>query len=240
MRIAMWSGPRNLSTAMMYSFGARDDCAVVDEPFYGAYLDLTKVEHPLGNEITSQMETDPNRVVSQLLGTIPAQKERFYQKHMCQHMVEGVDRAWMNDCTNVFLIRHPARVVASYAAKRENPSLEDIGFIQQAELFDQVKASGQTPIVIDSFDIRQNPSLMMELLCDALGIPFQKKMLIWPEGGHSEDGVWASHWYGAVHRSTGFAGAEGSLPNVEGDLARVVEQALPSYQKLAEQKLCLA
>lgn len=240
MRIAMWSGPRNLSTAMMYSFGARNDCAVVDEPFYGAYLAKTGVEHPLGREITSQMETNPSRVVAQVSGSIPDQKAHYYQKHMCQHMIEGIDRAWMSGFKNVFLIRHPARVVASYAAKRENPSLEDIGFAQQAELFDQVKASGQTPIVIDSFDIRQSPSEMMEKLCAALGLPFQEEMLTWPKGGHADDGVWASHWYGAVHRSTGFAGAEGALPNVEGDLAHVVEQALPFYQKLATEKLCLA
>lgn len=236
----MWSGPRNLSTAMMYSFGARGDCAVVDEPFYGAYLDLTRMKHPLGEEIKAGMETDPSIVVAQISGSIPAQKPHYYQKHMCQHMVAGIDRSWMRDFKNVFLIRHPARVVASYAAKRENPTLMDIGFAQQAELFDEVSAAGQKTIVIDSFDIRQNPAVMMEKLCDALGLPFQIEMLTWAKGGHPDDGIWAAHWYGAVHRSTGFAGAEGALPIVEGELAQVVEQALPFYQKLSAQKLELA
>lgn len=236
----MWSGPRNLSTAMMYSFSSRDDCAVVDEPFYGVYLEKTSLEHPLRHEIVSQMETSADGVVAQILGSIPANKPHFYQKHMCQHMVPGIDRAWMRDFKNVFLIRHPARVVASYAAKRESPSLEDIGFVQQAQLFEEAREVGEKPIVIDSFDIRQNPAEMMEKLCVALGLPFQPEMLNWAKGGHPDDGVWASHWYGAVHSSTGFAGAEGALPVVEGALAEVVEQALPYYQNLAEHRLQLA
>ncbi|WP_380055973.1 HAD family hydrolase [Falsihalocynthiibacter sp. SS001] len=237
MRIAMWSGPRNLSTAMMYCFGARTDCAVVDEPFYGAYLKQTGLVHPMGDEIMAQMETDPDAVVAQIMGSIPDGKPHFYQKHMCHHMIEGFDRNWVVECKNVFLLRHPARVVASYAVKREEPSLADLGFAQQAEIFEQVVAIGQEPIVIDSYDIRQNPEGMIDALCRALDIPFAPEMLRWSAGGHPQDGIWADHWYGAVHKSTGFAGPEGELPKVEGDLGRVVEEAMPYYDALAAKKI---
>lgn len=234
MRIAMWSGPRNLSTAMMYAFGARSDCAVVDEPFYAAYLAKTGLEHPMRAEILASQPTQSDQVVSRLLGPIPWGASHFYQKHMTQHMVDGVPREWMQQVQNVFLIRHPARVLASFSAKYENPTLTDIGFPQQAELYDQVLASGGSALVIDSFDIRRDPKGMLQKLCQALGLDWDPAMLGWPEGGHPDDGVWAPHWYGAVHRSTGFAGAEGDLPPVENE---IVEDALPYYRKLEAVKL---
>ena len=233
MKIAMWSGPRNLSTAMMYSFGARSDCAVWDEPFYAAYLAATGLEHPMRPEILAAGEQDADRVVAQLIGKHPENKQHFYQKHMTQHMINGVDRDWMDQVKNVFLIRHPARVIASYAKKRQGPTLDDIGFWQQAELFDQCK----DPIVIDSHDIRDNPKAMLTALCNALDLPFDPAMLAWTAGGHKDDGAWAPHWYGAVHRSTGFAGAEGLLPELTGDYADMMEQALPFYEKLAATKI---
>lgn len=233
----MWSGPRNLSTAMMYAFGNRTDCAVVDEPFYAAYLADTGLDHPMRKEILASQAQDPTVVADSLVTEMPEGKPVYYQKHMTHHMTTVTPRSWMRECVNVFLLRHPARVVASYAAKRENPVLEDIGFAQQAALFDDLQAMGQTPVVIDSYDIRQNPETMLRKLCEAIGLPFDPAMLNWPRGGHPSDGVWASHWYGAVHSSTGFAGPEGALPQLNGSLAGVVEQALPSYQKMAAQKL---
>ncbi|MFD1913649.1 HAD family hydrolase [Halodurantibacterium flavum] len=230
MRIAMWSGPRNLSTALMYSFGARSDCAVVDEPFYAAYLAQTGLDHPMRAEVLAVQPQDPAAVIKGLLSD-PG-KPVFYQKHMTQHMLPGIPRDWMRDCVNVFLIRHPARVVASYSAKREGPDLDDLGFRQQAELFDLVQGWGQTPIVIDSADIRANPGAALSGLCSAIGIGFDPAMLHWPAGGHRDDGVWAPHWYGAVHRSTGFDGAEGPLPALTGAYADLVAQALPYYEKL--------
>ncbi|MDU8927904.1 HAD family hydrolase [Alisedimentitalea sp. MJ-SS2] len=232
MRIAMWSGPRNLSTAMMYSFGARGDCAVVDEPFYAAYLDMTGLDHPMRDEILASQSKDPKEVEKALLGSNPDGKEHFYQKHMTQHMIEGVPRDWMRDVVNVFLIRHPARVIASYVAKRENPTLEDIGFAQQAELYDQFGG-----VVIDSHDIRDDPEGMLRKLCDAIGLDWEAGMLSWPTGGHKDDGVWAKHWYGAVWSSTGFAGAEGPLPEVPNELRPVLGAALPHYEKMKAVKL---
>lgn len=237
MKIAMWSGPRNLSTAMMYSFGNRTDCAVVDEPFYAAYLALSGLEHPLRAEIMASQPQDPKAVAASLVGINPDDKSHFYQKHMTHHMIPGVPRDWMRDVVNVFLLRHPARVAASYAIKRENPSLEDLGFRQQSELYDLVEGWGQTPIVIDSHDIRDNPKAMVEKLCDAIGLQFEDNMLSWPEGGHKDDGAWASHWYGSVWNSSGFAGAEGPLPKLSEDLDAVVQQALPHYEKMQANKL---
>jgi hypothetical protein len=233
MRIAMWSGPRNLSTAMMYSFGARGDCAVSDEPFYAAYLAATGLHHPMREQVLAAGETDPAKVAATCKGPAPGGKPLWYQKHMTLHMIDGFPRDFMHACTNVFLIRHPARVVASYARKREDPTLDDIGFVQQARLFDEVADRlGHAPPVIDSADIRRDPRDKLSALCDALGIPFTDHMLHWPAGGHPDDGVWAPHWYGAVHRSTGFAEAEGPLPNLEGAHARVAEAAMPHYETL--------
>lgn len=237
MRIAMWSGPRNLSTAMMYSFGNRSDCAVVDEPFYASYLAMTGLDHPMKHEILASQPQEPGQVADAMLGPVPESKPNFYMKLMTHHMIPGVPRDWMKDIVNVFLIRHPARVIASYGVKRENPTLEDIGFSQQAELFDLVRSWGKEAIVIDSHDIRDNPEGMLRRLCDKIGLPFDAAMLNWPKGGHKDDGAWASHWYGSVWNSTGFAGAEDELPDVSGDLSDVLAAAMPFYEKLARVKL---
>jgi hypothetical protein len=237
-RIAMWSGPRNLSTAMMYAFAARGDCAVWDEPFYAAYLNATGLYHPMTPEVIAGGEPDPARVARACLGPIPGGQGLFYQKHMTVHMIPAFDRGFMRGLTNVFLIRHPARVVASYARKRENPTLTDIGFVQQAELFDQVAGwMGRAPLVIDSADIRENPARALGRLCAGLGIPVTERMLHWPAGPKPYDGVWAPHWYNAVHASTGFDDPEGPLPVLTGEAARLAEAALPHYERLAGHRL---
>jgi hypothetical protein len=232
MKIAMWSGPRNLSTAMMYSFGVRDDCAVSDEPFYAAYLAATGFKHPMRDAILAGQPQDADKVGAYCAGPTPDGKAHWYQKHMCQHMIDGFPLDWAADCKNIFLIRHPARVIASYAAKREEPSLEDIGFLQQAALFDRFSGT-----VIDSADIRENPHKMLTKLCSAIDLPFDPAMLNWPAGGHAADGVWAKHWYGSVWKSTGFAGAESDLPHLSGKMADLCKQALPYYEKLLKHVL---
>ncbi len=234
----MWSGPRNLSTAMMYAFAARGDCAVLDEPFYAPYLAATGAKHPMRDEILAAHETDPAQVATRISGSVSGKKPHFYMKLMTHHMVEGMPLDWARDCANVFLIRHPARVVASYAKKLEGPSLDDLGFVQQATLFDRIADwQGMAPLVIDSADIRADPRESLENLCTALGISFTPSMLHWPAGGRPEDGAWASHWYGAVHRSTSFEVAEGPLPEVAGEYARLVEAAQPYYEALAQHRL---
>lgn len=232
MKIAMWSGPRNLSTAMMYSFGARADCAVSDEPFYAAYLSATGIVHPMNDDVLASQPNDPLTVAQQCAGPAPNGKKLWYQKHMCQHMIDSFPLDWADDFKNVFLIRHPARVIASYAAKREQPTLTDIGFPQQAALFDRFGG-----IVINSADILDNPRDMLTKLCAAIDIPFDDAMLNWPAGGHVSDGIWAKHWYASVWKSTGFAGAEGPLPILSSEMADLCAQAMPFYEKLAKHSI---
>ena len=233
MRIAAWSGPRNLSTALMYAFAQRGDCAVVDEPLYAAYLHRTGLVHPMRAEVLASQPTDPDAVLEALTrGPIPQEQPLWYQKHMAQHMVDGIDRGWIPTVTHLFLIRHPARVVASYAAKREQPRLEDLGFRQQAELHTLARSTQREVPVIDSFDLRRDPEGILRALCLSLGIAFTPAMLSWRPGGRPEDGAWAPHWYAAVHDSTGFAGPEGPLPGVRGNQAALVEAALPFYESL--------
>ncbi|MDW3223706.1 MAG: HAD family hydrolase [Paracoccaceae bacterium] len=226
MRIAMWSGPRNLSTAMMYSFGARADFAVMDEPFYAAYLAQSGADHPMRDEILASQQTDPEAVAS--LCTQTKGTPHLYMKHMPHHMLDGFPLDWALDCVNIHLLRHPARVIASYAAKRESPTLEDIGYAQQLTLFETLGG-----VVIDSTDIRADPERALGRLCDSIDLMFDPAMLRWPAGPRAEDGVWAAHWYNAVHKSTGFAGAEAPLPDLEGQAANVLAQALPIYETMS-------
>ncbi len=238
MRIAMWSGPRNLSTAMMYSFAARSDCAVWDEPFYAPFLKQSGRQDPMLEEIFAGEETDPQKVAQRCLGPIPEGKSVFYQKHMPHHMIDGIPRQWIADMVNVFLIRHPARVIASYAKKRENPNMNDIGIKMQSALFDEITAiNGQPPVVIDSGEIRKDPENMLAKLCAAIKLDFDPAMLSWPAGGHPSDGAWAPHWYPEVWKSSGFAPPEGDLPELTGDLAKLLDEALPYYERLAVQAL---
>jgi hypothetical protein len=227
MRIAMWSGPRNLSTAMMYSFGARPDFAVWDEPFYAPYLVGSGAKHPMRDEIITRHETDPAKICDWCLGDIPASKPNFYMKHMPHHMLDGFGLDWAASCVNVHLIRHPARVVSSYGAKRDEVTLDDIGFRQQLEIYRRVGG-----FVIDSFDIRRDPECALKRLCDVIGLDWNPAMLTWPKGGHKDDGVWAAHWYNAVHQSEGFAGPEGDLPMLEPKFDSILDQSMPIYDEL--------
>ncbi|NJS37854.1 MAG: HAD family hydrolase [Rhodobacteraceae bacterium] len=230
----MWSGPRNLSTALMYAFAARPDCAATDEPFYAAYLAATGIDHPMRAEVIASQPTDPTKVAAHCTGSNPDGKPLWYQKHMTLHMIPSFDRGFLKDLTNVFLLRHPARVIASYAKKREAPTLEDIGFLQQAQLFDQVAdLTGTAPPVITAEAIRQNPRAALTKLCAALGIPFTEAMLHWPPGPKPYDGVWAPHWYNAAHRSTGFEDPEGPLPDLPAEYQRLADAALAAHDHLA-------
>jgi hypothetical protein len=228
----MWSGPRNLSTAMMYAFGNRADFAIWDEPFYASYLAATGANHPMRDEITVAHEIDPAKVAQHCLDTIPAQKPYLYMKHMPHHMIAGFPLDWARDCINVHLIRHPVRVIASYGAKREAMTIEDIGYVQQAALYDQVGG-----VVIDSSDIRAAPEVMLKKLCAAIDLPFDPAMLHWEAGPRAADGIWATHWYNAVHQSTGFAGPEGPLPDLDPAQEKMRHLAMPHFEKLAKHKL---
>jgi hypothetical protein len=231
-RIAMWSGPRNLSTAMMRSFENRSDCCVVDEPLYAAYLAATGLGHPGREEVLASQPTDPTMVIRALVEG-PVGTPLQYQKHMTHHLLPSVDRASLGPLRHAFLVRDPERVLTSYAKVREEPTLEDLGLPQQVELFETFGGP-----VVDAADVLRDPRATLGLLCAALGIDFDEAMLSWPAGPRETDGVWAPHWYAGVEASTGFApyspGSHDPLPD---RLAPLLERCRPYYDALAPYRL---
>lgn len=232
--LAMWSGPRNLSTALMRSFENRSDSRVVDEPFYGAYLKLSGADHPMRARILESMETDWRKIAKSLTQGPVGGKTLVYQKHMTHHMVPGIGLEWTPACRHAFLIRHPARVLASYARKRQAVDLRDLGYRRQVELF---TATGSTAPILDADALLSDPRGHLTILCDALGIGFQESMLNWPPGPRSSDGIWAQHWYDAVYRSTGFQEARPMPELTDPALAAICEAALPDFEYLAGKAL---
>lgn len=232
-RIAMWSGPRNLSTAMMRSFGARADTYVTDEPFYGAYLKLTGDPQPMASEVIADMDCDWASVASTMSGPVPGGKPIWYQKHMAHHMEGPLGIEALPDHVHAFLIRDPRRVVASYAAKRTKVRPEHLGVARQRAYFDTVADRlGHAPPVVDSADILRDPAGTLSALCAALGIPWDPAMLSWAPGRRDTDGIWASHWYNAVEASTGFGPAEGQLPVLDAEAAAVAKACADDYAYL--------
>ncbi len=201
----MWSGPRNISTALMRSWGNRPDTHVCDEPLYAHYLLTTRIAHPGADEVIAHHETDWRKVVDSLLGDVPGGKTVFYQKHMAHHLLPGIGRGWLDKVENCFLIRDPAEMLVSLVKNLPHPRLSDTGLPQQVEILEQVRRrTGRIPPVLDAKDILLNPLAMLERLCDALGVAFTKAMLSWPPGRRETDGIWAKYWYDVVEKSTGF------------------------------------
>ena len=238
-RIAMWSGPRNISTAMIRSFENRDDTAVIDESFYAAYLAASGSVHPMQEEVLAAQPQDWRDVVARLLGPAPKNRLIWYQKHMTHHMWPAFGRDWLANMRNAFLIRAPEEVLASYLQKRGEASLMDIGFVQQRELFEQeADRLGHAPPVVEGRDVLADPRGTLAKLCDALGIPFSEKMLSWPAGRRDSDGVWAPAWYDAVEKSTGFAKPDNrETPKLSHELQRIADEARPHYERLVRFKL---
>jgi Sulfotransferase domain len=237
-RVAMWSGPRNISTAMMRAWENRTDTFVIDEPFYAFYLAHTGKMHPGAEEIIMSGETDWRKVSEQLIGAIPQGRTVFYQKHMTHHLLPEVSRDWLRQVTNCFLIRDPAEVIVSYVKKNDEPRVEDLGFVQQLEIFNFVREhSDEVPPVIDAKDVLQNPERMLRLLCHALGVEFDHAMLSWPPGKRASDGIWAKHWYAEVERSTSFAPYRERTVKVPETLEGVWENCRDCYQQLYEHRL---
>jgi hypothetical protein len=230
----MWSGPRNISTAMMRSFGARSDSVVVDEPLYAHYLQVTGLAHPAREEIlASQPQRWPD-AVAQLLQPLDDGVRVQYQKHMTHHLLPQIGTDWMTGLRHAYLIRDPARVISSYARVRTEPVLADLGFEQQARIFHQFAGP-----VVDADDLLRDPPGVLKRLCAALDIEFQPAMLSWPPGPRDSDGVWAPHWYASVEASTGFAtpAPEPAPPSVPDRLQPLLEQARPYYDQLAAHRL---
>ena len=235
----MWSGPRNISTALMRSFGARADTTVIDEPFYAAYLVATGLQHPMREEVIASQPPDWQEVVKALLGPVPDGKSICYQKHMTHHMHETFGRDWIGKVRNAFLIRDPREVLASYVRKRDEVALADIGVVQQRELFEhEADRLGVAPPVIECASVLANPAAALSRLCAAIGIPFSPAMLNWPPGRRSTDGVWAPAWYDAVERSTCFAAPrEPQSVRLPARLEKLADQAMPHYRAIAAYRL---
>ncbi len=228
-RVAMWSGPRNISTAMMRSWENRPDTVVVDEPFYAAYLARTGADHPAREAVIASQPTDPEQVVAQLRASLPPGKSVHYAKQMTHHIADDQDLGWLRAFRNVLLIRDPREVVASYVKARETCEPEDIGLLQQVRLLDHLD---EQPPVIDAGDFLQDPESHLRWLCDWLGIEFTDRMLHWPAGPRDSDGVWAPHWYDAVWASTGFAPWRPREVDLDEHDAAVAEACRPAYERL--------
>jgi hypothetical protein len=235
-RVAMWSGPRNISTAMMRAWENRPDTVVVDEPLYAAYLARTGIDHPARDEVLASQPTDPAAVVDALRAPLPEGVRVHYAKHMAHHLADDADLSWTGDFRNVLLIRDPAEVVASYVRSREACEPADIGLLQQVRLLD---AWNETPPVIDAADFLTDPETYLRWLCDWLDVPFTDRMLSWPAGPRPSDGVWAPHWYDAVWASTGFAPYRPREVSLSAHDAAVAEACRPAYDTLSALRLRL-
>jgi len=238
-RIAMWSGPRNISTALMRAFENRGDCFVSDEPLYGAWLKATGEPHPMAEEVIAAMEADWRKVVGTLTGPAPGGEPVWYQKHMTHHVLpEMLEPGWLGRLRHAFLIRDPRAVVASYLDKRDTVSAEDIGVPQQWAIYRFVTGElGQDPPVIDSGEFLADPEAHLRALCDRLAIPFTDSMLSWPAGPRQTDGVWAPHWYQRVRESTGFGAPTGEPPALSGRGRDVAACCSATYTRLFERRL---
>ena len=234
----MWSGPRNISTAMMRSWENRGDTIVVDEPLYAYYLQTTGIDHPSAREIIAAGETDWRTVVRSLCGPLAETGSVFFQKQMTLHLLPEVDRSFLASMKNCFLIRDPRDVIASYHARRPNPELADLGFLQQAELYRWVRDNtDQEPPVLDARDVANHPREVLTQLCERLDLGFDESMLRWPAGRRDSDGIWARHWYGAVEQSTGWSPYRASSEPLPARLESMYEKGLEVYIELFERRI---
>jgi len=234
--ICMWSGPRNLSTAMMRSFGSRADCAVMDEPFFAAFLKVSGKDHPGREETLAAHETDPWVVAERCMAA--KRKQYSFQKHMPHHMLHGFPMDWTEKGRHFFLIRDPARVIASYAKGRSNFTLEDLGFAAQRRLYAHITdITGRIPPVIDSLDILRAPEKALRAICVTIDIPFDPAMLSWEAGSRPEDGAWAPYWYKSVEKSTEFASPPTDMPHVPDEFRDMLRACKTDYEVLYESRI---
>ncbi len=234
----MWSGPRNISTALLRSWGNRPDTLVNDEPLYGAFLSETGYDHPVAAEIISHYETDWSKVVAGLTGEIPGGKSIYYQKHMAHHLLPGMGREWVLQLDNCFLLREPREMLTSLIKILPEPGVADTGLPQQLEIFRLVEAQlEKTPPVLVSRDVLEAPERLLGLLCEELGVEFSPSMLSWPPGKRDTDGIWAPHWYGEVEKSTSFRPYKAKDEEVPGKFRDVLRECMEIYQVLYEYRL---
>jgi len=233
LRLAVWSGPRNISTAMMRAWENRGDCFVVDEPLYAHYLAQTGLDHPGRELVIAAGEPDWRKMADHLTGPVPHGKPIWYQKHMTHHLLPQIGRDWLDELTHAFLIRDPREVLLSYVRSRPNVIAGDIGVLQQLEIFAYVRArSHTTPPVIDAGEFLKAPEPQLRALCAQLGVEFTPRMLHWAAGARASDGVWAPYWYGAVVRSTGFEPYRERERRVPPEFRDLIDAVMPAYETL--------
>jgi hypothetical protein len=236
-RVAMWSGPRNISTAMMRAWENRADTRVTDEPFYAAYLAATGLDHPMRSAVIAAQPTDWHECARHCAEGVDA--PIHYQKHMCQHTIPQTPLEWMATCRHAFLIRPPEAVAASFHRGWPEMRADDLGFGRQAELFDHVcQITGVAPPVLEARDVLEAPEVALRALCSALDVGFDPAMLAWPAGPRDSDGVWAAHWYERVNQSTGFAAYKPPGPVPYG-LEGIVEECRHHYERMSAHKLIM-
>ena len=237
-RIAMWSGPRNISTALMRAWENRPDTAVCDEPLYASYLSATGAPHPGAEEVIRHGPTDWRVVVEGLIGPAPGDAPVWYQKHMAHHLLPGIDRGWLGALRHGFLIRDPREMLLSLSRVTPSPTVEDTGLPQQVALFEAVRNEAErVPPVLDARDVLERPRVLLERLCAAWELPFAPEMLSWPPGPRSSDGVWGRHWYASVWRSTGFQSWRAREGVLSAELEAVRRECAPYYEALAAHRL---
>lgn len=236
-RICLWSGPRNISTALMYSFAQRADTIVFDEPLYAHYLSNIPSEHkdrhPEADTVLRTMENDGDKVVDMMMGEFAQQNKVVFFKNMTHHLL-GLNRDFMDDVINVVLTRDPVDMLPSFAQVIIDPSIEDVGYAAHIELVEYLTARGKAPILMDSRRILENPEGELRRLCKAAGIGFETSMLSWEAGPRKEDGVWAMHWYAGTHKSTGFQKYSPKETPFPERLKPLLEECIPCYEKLLE------
>jgi hypothetical protein len=238
LRLAMWSGPRNISTAMMRAWENRGDCVVVDEPLYAHYLEHTGLDHPGREAVIATGETDWRKVAARLTGAAPEGKAIWYQKHMTHHLLPHIGREWLGGLTHVFLIRDPREVLLSYVRSRPSVTAEDIGVVQQLEIFEHVQSlCGVSPPVIDAGEFLKAPEAHLRALCAQLGVSFSPRMLSWPPGPRASDGVWAPYWYNAVLRSSGFEPYRVRERHVPQEYQGIIDAVMPAFDALFVQRM---
>ena len=234
--ICLWSCPRNISTALMYSFAQREDTDVFDEPLYAHYLKISGAKHPGREEILNTLDSDGNRVVQEVI--LQKSKKLLFHKLMTHFLID-IDTNFLSYVSNIIFVRNPIEIINSYNKVIPNPSIESIGIKQQYELYLDLKRKGKTPIILDSKYLLKNPKLILEKVCALLQIPFDKKMLKWKKGGRKEDGVWAKYWYKNVHNSTGFLSYKNKNIVLTKKNELLAKECLPYYDFLTSKSIKL-
>lgn len=235
LRISVWSGPRNVSTALMYAFAQRPDTAVVDEPLYGHYLKVTGAEHPGRKHLMKVLDKDAARVINNTILGFNG-KPVYFIKNMCHHLVD-LDESFLDQLTNLLLIRDPREMLPSLVNQLPNPVLRDTGLDKQIELFKKLRSNGVDTFVFDSKDVLLNPEGMLTEFCRFVGIPFYKEMLYWEAGARPEDGPWAPYWYHNVHKSTGFGTYEPKNEKIRPDLEPLMDECVAIYEELYKEAI---